>query len=132
MRGLKNRFLSEGLGMDAVHDALAEEKDRLLRRLAELTVEEQRGRGTFDRTPHMTELEGESLELGRLLSRLSLSRSAAEAAAASETSAACPTCGSRRPIETQKRTVESTAGPVELIESVAHCPTCRRDFFPSA
>jgi hypothetical protein len=130
MRGLKNRFLSEGLGMDAVHDALAEEKDRLLRRLAELTVEEQRGRGTFDRTPHMTELEGESLELGRLLSRLSLSRSAAEAAAASETSAACPTCGSRRPIETQKRTVESTAGPVELIESVAHCPTCRRDFFP--
>lgn len=118
--------------MDAVRDALTEEKFRLLQRLAEISVEEQRGRGTFDRTPHMTELEGESLALGRLLSCLSLARASAEVAAASEPLAACPTCGERHCVSTTKRTVRSMSGPIELMESVAHCPACRRDFFPSA
>jgi hypothetical protein len=108
------------------------EKLQLLRRLAEISVEEQRGRGTFDRTPHMTQLEGESLALGRLLSRLSLTRAAAETAAMHAPSAACPSCGQRHPVSTAKRTVQSMAGPVELMETVAHCPACRRDFFPSA
>jgi len=118
--------------MDAVTRSLAEEKSRLLQRLAEIAVEEQRDRGVFDRTPHLTELEGESLALGRLLSRLSLTRAVAEVTATSATSTACPTCGERHPVETHKRTVQSMAGPVELLEAVAHCPACRRDFFPSA
>lgn len=118
--------------MDAARTGLAEEKSRLLQRLAEIAVEEQRERGVFQSTPHMTELEGASLELGQLLSRLSLARSAAEVAATSADSASCPTCGARPPLTTKKRTVESMAGPVELIESAAHCPACRRDFFPSA
>ncbi len=31
-----------------------------------------------------------------------------------------------------KRAVTSQDGPVQLIENKAHCPRCRRDFFPSA
>ena len=118
--------------MDAAQSTLAEERTRLLQRLAEIAVEEQRERGVFDRTPHMTELEGESLAMGRLLSRLALARSSAEMAATSAASAACPTCGARHPVAAKKRTVESLAGPIELVEAVAHCPACRRDFFPSA
>jgi len=118
--------------MDAVRSCLAEEKSRLLQRLAEIAVEEQRERGVFARTPHLTELEDESLALGQLLSRLSLARSAAEVTATGDASAACPTCGARHPVAAKKRTIESLAGPIELVESVAHCPACRRDFFPSA
>jgi hypothetical protein len=119
-------------GMDAAQSSLAEEKSRLLQRLAEIAVEEQRARGVFARTPHLTELEGESLALGQLLSRLSLARSSAEVAATSAASAVCSTCGGRHPVAAKQRTVESLAGPIELVESVAHCPVCRRDFFPSA
>lgn len=118
--------------MDASRSSLAEEKSRLLERLAEIAVEEQRERGVFACTPHMTELEGESLALGQLLSRLTLARSSTEVAATSAASAACPTCGARHPVAAKKRTVESLAGPIEFVESVAHCPGCRRDFFPSA
>lgn len=118
--------------MDAAKQVLADEKSQLLNRLAEIVVEEQRVRGTFDGTPHLTELEGESQALGRLLSCLSLSRSAAEVAAACDTRAACPTCGARCSLETTKRTVQSTSGPIELMEPMGFCPACRRAFFPSA
>ena len=118
--------------MDAGKQMLTEEKSRLLNRLAELTVEEQRALGTFQRTPHLSELEQESQALGQLLSRLSLARSAAEVAATSDAHAACPSCGARHPVESTKRTVQSLSGPIELLESAAHCPACRRAFFPSA
>jgi hypothetical protein len=48
------------------------------------------------------------------------------------TEAPCPTCGKVRPLETVPRPVVVRGGEATLSEPVGHCPTCRRDFFPSA
>ena len=44
----------------------------------------------------------------------------------------CPTCG--RPCLTRPatRTLTAQGGEVRQAEPVAHCPACRRDFFPPA
>ena len=44
----------------------------------------------------------------------------------------CPTCGKRCDVKRKARTIAVRGGPAELNEPVAHCSTCRRDFFPSA
>ena len=118
--------------MDAATQALSSEKSKLLSRLAEIQVEEQRARGMFNSVPHLTDVEEESVALGRLLSRLSLSRSVFEIAATGETHASCPSCAARCCLETTKRTVQSVSGEVELLEPMGYCPACRRAFFPSA
>lgn len=118
--------------MDAhLHD-LETEKLRLLDRLAEIMVEEQRAKGTFDDVPHYSVLERESHSLGQQLSRTSQRRAAAEVAALIGTFVPCPTCEHRCRVTIRMRTVASIDGPVELTEAVARCPECRRDFFPSA
>jgi hypothetical protein len=45
---------------------------------------------------------------------------------------ACPTCGKVCPAHQEARTVQGLAGPFEHAEPACYCPTCRRDFFPSA
>lgn len=45
---------------------------------------------------------------------------------------ACPTCGKVCPTHPEARTVQGVGGPFEHAEPVCNCPTCRRDFFPSA
>lgn len=42
----------------------------------------------------------------------------------------CPDCGQPCPLVTEERTVTAAAGPFEHHEPKAHCPACRRDFFP--
>jgi hypothetical protein len=44
----------------------------------------------------------------------------------------CPGCGRDCPVTVQERPVEARGGPFEHREPACHCPTCRRDFFPSA
>jgi hypothetical protein len=44
----------------------------------------------------------------------------------------CPTCGRLCDTHRKSRTVAVRGGTTELDEPVAHCSTCRRDFFPSA
>lgn len=44
----------------------------------------------------------------------------------------CPTCGRLCDVHRKSRTVAVRGGTTELREPVAHCSTCRRDFFPSA
>lgn len=44
----------------------------------------------------------------------------------------CPDCGRLCPTTTEDRTVATGGGPFEHREPVAHCPACRRDFFPPA
>jgi len=44
----------------------------------------------------------------------------------------CPTCGKTCPVRRKSRRVAVRGGSAELDEPVAHCSTCRRDFFPSA
>jgi hypothetical protein len=46
--------------------------------------------------------------------------------------APCPACGKMGPLETVSRPVVVRGGDATLAEPVGHCPTCRRDFFPSA
>ncbi len=45
---------------------------------------------------------------------------------------ACPGCGKMCELKRKSRTVTVRGGSANLDEPVAHCPTCRRDFFPSA
>lgn len=45
----------------------------------------------------------------------------------------CPTCGRPCPIRHEPRVLTSShGGALGYREPVAHCPACRRDFFPSA
>lgn len=118
--------------MDATRLEREAEKVRLLQRLAELVVEEQRERGVFRSVPHYSSLEQAARALGQELSRRAQERSAAEVAAECAQAAPCPTCGERHEVRHKKRTVASVDGPVELVEAVAHCRPCRRSFFPAA
>lgn len=118
--------------MDAAYEALEREKIRLLERVAEIDVQQQRQRGRFDKVPHFDEIEESGQKLGRMLSQLSQSRSAREVAAGERESRPCPTCGKECRVTFARRTVTGVDGPVEITEPKAHCPACRRDFFPSA
>ena len=44
----------------------------------------------------------------------------------------CPGCGKLCQLDHRSRPIQVRGGPAELKEPVAHCSTCRRDFFPSA
>jgi hypothetical protein len=44
----------------------------------------------------------------------------------------CPGCGKRCPLDHRSRAIQVRGGTADLVEPVAHCSTCRRDFFPSA
>ena len=118
--------------MDADYDALEQEKLRLLERVAEIEVRQQRQQGLFKKVPHFSEIEDAGQTLGRFLSRLSQSRMASEVATSEGVSRDCPTCGKECRIDVGKRTVTGLDGPVEIMEPKGHCPACRRDFFPSA
>jgi hypothetical protein len=130
--GMEKRFPLEEPGMDATYDALEREKLRLLERAAEIEVQQQRQRGLLAEGPHFSDIEEAGQKLGRLLSRLSQSRLANEVAAREGVVRACPTCGEACSVEVVKRAVTGLDGPLEIMEPKAHCPACRRDFFPSA
>ena len=42
----------------------------------------------------------------------------------------CPTCQKSCPVQTRSRPVVARGATITLQEPVAHCPDCRRDFFP--
>jgi hypothetical protein len=42
----------------------------------------------------------------------------------------CPTCQTSAPVKTRPRKVVARGATITLQEPVAHCPACRRDFFP--
>ena len=44
----------------------------------------------------------------------------------------CPHCGKRCPTQPHTRALTARGAEVEHVERVAHCPDCRRDFFPPA
>ena len=64
--------------MDAAQLNRDAEKSRLLKRLAELLVEEQRAAGVFERTPHFSQLEDACHGLGQEVAQASLVRAARE------------------------------------------------------
>jgi hypothetical protein len=42
----------------------------------------------------------------------------------------CPTCQKLCPVQKRSRQVVARGATITLQEPVAHCPACRRDFFP--
>ena len=44
----------------------------------------------------------------------------------------CPACGRACPVERQERPLRAKGVELPQNEPVAHCPDCRRDFFPPA
>jgi hypothetical protein len=44
----------------------------------------------------------------------------------------CPQCQRLCPVSPDERPVQAKGGAFQLREPKCHCPTCRRDFFPSA
>lgn len=44
----------------------------------------------------------------------------------------CPKCDRLCPTESSKRSLTAQGAQIQQTERVAHCPDCRRDFFPPA
>jgi hypothetical protein len=44
----------------------------------------------------------------------------------------CPACSKPCPTTPHTRTLTARGATVEQVERIAHCPDCRRDFFPPA
>ena len=42
----------------------------------------------------------------------------------------CPQCGRPCPLRTQARSLAAAGAQIQQVERIAHCPDCRRDFFP--
>jgi hypothetical protein len=118
--------------MDAAQRVREARKTELLSELAELMIEEQVEQGVFLGTPHYSIIERAAMKLGRDLSRQAQERGSREVASNCEAEVACPTCQGACRVQTKKRKVTSTDGPVELTEAVAFCRRCKRSFFPSA
>lgn len=118
--------------MEAAQQTRSEKKQKLLLQLAELMIEQQVEEGVFLGTPHYSIIELAAVNLGRELSREAQQRGAREVAATCEQKADCPTCNSSCDVRIETRQVTSISGPIELPETIADCPKCRRSFFPSA
>lgn len=117
--------------MDAKDDRLEERLADLLKQTAEVAARIQAVQ-QGGRTPHYDEIELPAHEVGQRLSRMIQASRTGDVAADQQFQAKCPDCGDLCRVETQRREVHSMDGPVELLETVAHCRRCRRSFFPSA
>jgi len=117
--------------MDAKQPRLEEKLAELLKQASEVAAQLQaveQGPGT----PHYDQIEIPAHEVGQRLSQMIQTTRTGDVAAEQEAQIACPDCGKTCPVEAKRREVHSMDGPVELVETVAHCRRCRRSFFPSA
>lgn len=117
--------------MDAKQAELEKKLAEILKQAADIACQIQaveQGPGT----PHFDQIEIPAHEVGQRLSRMVQACRTGEVAAEHPSECDCPGCGHSWPVEVYKREVHSMDGPVELIETVAHCRRCRRSFFPSA
>lgn len=116
--------------MDGSAAALKEELDQLLREAAEVSVALDRAEGTIVGIPHYSVIEARAHELGRELSRRVQARQMGQFAGQAPEVARCPECGTRCRLDRRGRRITSVDGPLTVEEPVAHCPRCRRGFFP--
>lgn len=122
----------ESLTMDGRVAKLKEKLDESLKVAAEAAAELQRLDGNQQTVPHYSQIENAAHQVGIDLSCRIQSRCSSEVASAAGTQANCPECGEVSDLKNIQRVVESIDGPVEVMEPVARCTRCRRDFFPSA
>lgn len=118
--------------MDGRVEQLHEKLGRLLKEAAEVSAEIQKLDGAQSEVPHYSEIENVAHQTGRQLSRMIQQSRIREIALTSAPQAVCPTCGDVCEVVHPQRSIKSIDGPVETLEPKAHCPRCRRDFFPSA
>lgn len=116
--------------MDGSVTQLTEKLDSLLREAAEVSVALDRANGTIVGVPHYSVIETRAHQLGQQLSREIQARHVGLISAGHADLAKCPGCGARCETSTKKRSTRSIDGPLTIDETAAHCPTCRRDFFP--
>ena len=89
-----------------------------------------RVQGTIVGVPHYSVIEGRAHELGQQLSRRIQAQHMGDLAAHAAASAKCPECGTRCDTSRKRPPVRSVDGTLTVEEPVAHCPKCRRGFFP--
>lgn len=118
--------------MDDRPMALQEKLGRLLKEAAEVEVELSRASGVIVGIPHYSVIEARAHELGRQLSREAQQRQMDETAATAPRRALCPACQTTCELEEHQRSMTSIDGAFEILELKGHCPSCRRDFFPSS
>ena len=117
--------------MDAKQAILEEKLTEILRQAAEVGAQIQaieQGPGT----PHYDQIESHAHDSGLRLSQMMQQTRAADVTAEHPLQVECPQCKKTGGVQTRSREMISEDGPVELIENVARCSRCRRDFFPSA
>ena len=110
--------------------------DRLRRRIREvarqLVAEEK---STFRGARTLLDLENLTVEMGdelvRQLASMDLGERSQEVAG--ESMHDCPDCGRRCPVQAdlEPLILQGRRGEIEYSEPRCHCPSCRRDFFPS-
>jgi hypothetical protein len=121
-----------GLVMDGNVEALKEKLERLMREAAEtaadLQIAERGRRGPV----HFSQIEAAAHAVGCALSSGIQERVVREAVSDVPAKLPCPDCGALCKVKFDRRTIQSTDGPVVVLEPECHCRRCRRDFFPSA
>lgn len=117
--------------MDAKQALLEEKLASLLTQTSMVAAQLQAAR-QGPGTPHDDQIEIPAHEVGQRLSRLIQSARTGDVAAEQQAQIECPGCGKTCDVKARRREIHSMDGPVELVETVAHCRRCRRSFFPSA
>jgi hypothetical protein len=118
--------------MDDRRERLAARQERLLEELARVEVELSREEGAIVGIPHYSVIESRAHQLGRRLSCEVQQQQMREMASEAPPRARCPTCGTTCELKPDKRQIKSIDGSLDAQELKGHCPTCRRDFFPSS
>lgn len=117
--------------MDAKQMDLDERLTKILQQAADVACQLQK-REHGSGTPHYDQIESAAHDVGQQLSRMVQQERTGELAGEQSVEAACPECRNKCPVTTAARQVTSVDGPVEVVEAVAYCGSCRRSFFPSA
>ncbi len=117
--------------MDGRVAELKEKLDQSLKVAAEAAAELQRLDGNQENVPHYSQIEHAAHQVGIDLSCRIQARRVNEVASSAGSQANCPECGGVCDLKNTRRPIESIDGPVKVMEPVARCPRCRRDFFPS-
>lgn len=117
--------------MDAKQAALEKKLAEILRDAAEVGAQIQaivQGPGV----PHYDQIESDAHRVGQRLSQIMQETRLGDVTSQQPLQSACPDCGGACRTKTRSRQIVSEDGPVDLVENVARCTRCRRDFFPSA
>ena len=123
--------MSGGFVMDGVSEQVRQKLEQVFEEATDLAVETVLA-GWDRKTPlHFSKIEEGARRLAGLWSCRIQEWAARELTAETPDSAACPTCGEMCSLELEGRTVQSTDGPVPILEWKGTCTRCRRDFFPS-